>query len=649
MSFDNCHARSGGAVKASRNRPKKEGSNSVRWSSNNEHSCINKLRRNVKGTMVIKGKIDFSRCWADSGGAIRTHTSVNMSTGSASFRSCTANAFGGAIFSKNVYLSQDVSFSEVTALSGGLIFARGEVKMLGGRVMNCSPPQVMAEQRLEIANVSFTGTTQVRLGAPDISAERVQCQNGLRSFKSDKDQGCSRCDENGLQIDRGPVLDNRVNITECVPGPRGALRVESGYLKMKVGHMVDPRNVSRGFFCPNRYACIGGKASVDGSSPMCDAGYEGLGCVECSAAYGPSDSNSLVCVPCAESQMQRINQLARFFLQDLVLFCLSAGGVASSTGRQKVSAVLTNQFMSFAAVAGPVLLAVRQTESFKHAAYSLDEYVDGLSTLVQVGEGASTGGMSVNCILRYLGFSPTWQAEALLTLLTPACAMLALTAIRGLRIAIVVGVNCFLAKICLFFGRYLVCFRMEPEDLGGEVICEYVRHTSLSFASLMTIVVVVMVAGPISWVVLLNDERNTKAGFYLYLTAQYRDEVKFWEVTRLVRKILLAVICAVYPITLHPLTQILCISLILLAALVMEMRFLPYLSHSWNSSEQMLLVISMAMVCITSFYLANERHWSTSRSSQCVLLGVILALTIGPSYMQVTLILRQLLRERFGE
>lgn len=72
-----------------------------------------------------------------------------------------------------------------------------------------------------------------------------------------------------------------------------------------------PRNVSRGFFCPNRYACIGGKASVDGSSPMCDAGYEGLGCVECSAAYGPSDSNSLVCAwastPPAEVSKEGLN------------------------------------------------------------------------------------------------------------------------------------------------------------------------------------------------------------------------------------------------------------------------------------------------------------------------------------------------------
>lgn len=86
----------------------------------------------------------------------------------------------------------------------------------------------------------------------------------------------------------------------------------------------------------------------------------------------------------------------------------------------------------------------------------------------------------------------------------------------------------------------------------------------------------IALAGPALWWMLLGDEEHKDEPFYLYLTASYKEEWKSWEATRLIRKVFLAIICAALPISLHPAMQIMCISLVLLTALVLEMQFHPY-------------------------------------------------------------------------
>lgn len=409
--------------------------------------------------------------------------------------------------------------------------------------------------------------------------------------------------------------------------------------------MTEIENITRSFRCPNRMACIGGMISTHGWGEMCAPGYEGRGCFDCASSYAVSDINSFICLKCASSQWQQMFQMARFFLQDFVLFGLSAMGISSGTSKD--STILINHFMSFVAAAGPVLEVVRDTPTFKQTGKTVDDYVEGFSSTMEVGETSSGGsGMSASCILSYLKLPQALWSRSLIILFTPISATVALTLARGWRMAAVVGVNCFLPKACLCFARYLACFRMEPEDEGGQLFCLSDIYTNFSYLTLVAVISSIAFAGPAIWSVLLRDDENKNAAFFLYLTGPYKEQLRSWEVTRLVRKAALAIISAALPISLHPATQIMCISFILLGALVLETQMQPYREQHWNMEEKVLLTVSLALVSVTSCYMANENSWSSTHQSQCILLFTIFTLCILPSNVMICLIIRQLLRER---
>ena len=187
---------------------------------------------------------------------------------------------------------------------------------------------------------------------------------------------------------------------------------------------------------------------------------------------------------------------------------------------------------------------------------------------------------------------------------------------------------------------------MEPESEGGEQFCLFSMYTGFPFVPLVAVVSSIALAGPAIWWWLLKDEANKDTAFYIYLTGSYKEELKSWEVTRLVRKVALAIVSAALPISLHPATQIFCISFILLTALALETQMHPYKDHHWNLEEKTLLNLSLALAIFTSCYMAHENHWSSSYHTQCFLLSVIFMLCIVPSNILIYLILRQLLRER---
>ncbi|CAK9093817.1 unnamed protein product [Durusdinium trenchii] len=511
-----------------------------------------------------------------------------------------------------------------------------------------SAPQISALKLINMSNLSLENTSHVWFVAPEIHLKQVKCDNGLASFKQPHHVGCVSCEENKIQVFGNPILDDDLPLKTCWSAPRGTAHVDMHHLKLKIGYMVEKANISRSFRCPNRLACMGGEISTEGFGEMCAEGYRGQGCVKCEKGYGSSDSNRFVCVACASSVWRQRMQMGRFVLEDLLLFALSVSGVASTSG-EKESKILTNHFMSFVAAAGPVIQAVQETPTFKRIMSHLDVYVEGLSTSVEAGEGSGSsaaGGMSARCIQGYLNLPKNWWCRALLTLFTPFCAIAALMAMRGWRIAAVVGVNCFLPKACLCFARYLVCYRMEPEHEGGELFCAYRMYTGFSLLGLLLLVAAIACSGPVLWWRLLSDKSHSDAPYYLYLSASYKEDLKSWEVTRLVRKVFLAVICAALPVSLHPAMQIMCISLVLLTALILEMQFRPYKDSFWNLEEKTLLTVSLAMVSVTSCYLANEYHWSSTYRTQQFLLLVILVLSIVPTNVLVFQIIVQLLRER---
>ena len=59
----------------------------------------------------------------------------------------------------------------------------------------------------------------------------------------------------------------------------------------------------------------------------------------------------------------------------------------------------------------------------------------------------------------------------------------------------------------------------------------------------------------------------------------------------------------------------------------------------------MLLTTSLAMVSITSCFLANEYHWGSTHRNQRFLLTTILTFIVVPINILICMILRQLLSE----
>lgn len=602
-----------------------------------------------RGSVQLNGTSEFRNCVAGAGGALFARGDLNLAKNAkATFQDGKADAFGGALHGRDMQLLGDAFFRNITALAGGIIQSTGTVKVPGAVMQETGAPQISALKLIQVSNVSVTNTSHVWFVAPEIHLSDVHCDNGLASFKEEHHVGCRTCEENKIQVSGSPVLDDGTPEMHCLPAPRGTAEIDNYHITLKKGWMTEKANISRSFRCPNRLACFGGTVSTSGWSAMCSEGYEGRGCTKCTSEFGPLDSNGLVCVPCATQLWRQNLQTARYVLQDLLIFGLSLMGISS--GATKDSKILTNHFMSFVAAAGPVLQAVQETPTFKRLMQHGDAYVEGFSDVMEAGEssGSSNSGISSSCILSYWNLPRFWWTRAICMLVVPFLAMVSLSLLRGWRIAVVVGVNCFLAKGCLSFARFLVCYRMEPEHEGGQLSCFYDKFADFNIATLLALVMSIAIAGPLSWWLLLADEASKQAPFYVYLTDSYKEELKRWEVTRLVRKAALAIICAALPISLHPAMQIMCISLVLLTALVLEMQFHPYKDNRWNQEEKVLLITSLAMVSITSCYLANEYHWSSTHRNQCFLLTLIVLLCVVPSNILIILILLQLWAEKKG-
>ena len=602
---------------------------------------LNKMK--ATAAAMLYGDCSFHNCTAPEGCAMSVKGNILLNqSGKVMIEDCHG---GPALEGNDMLLFGQASFRKVFM---GVIQSFGTVKLVRPVMQLTSGtylPQISATKGIDISNALFQNSSLVVFDAPQIQVKNVSCENGLQSFKDARKIGCKACDENRVQFSGGPILDENVSAKGCVLTPRGTAKVGPRFLKLKMGYMTEKENITKSFRCPNHMACIGGTVSTDGWGEMCAAGYQGRGCLDCANSYAVSDLNSFVCLQCSSSQWKQVFQMARFVLQDLLLFGLSTMGVSSGTSKD--SKILTNHFMSFVAAAAPVLEVVRETPTFKRlvAGNTVDEYIEGFSSTMEVGESSSPG-ISAMCILSYLNLPQRFWSRILLILFTPFCSIATLALARGWRLAAVVGVNCFLPKVCICFARYLACFRMEPENEGGEQFCLSDMYASFSFVPLMAVISSIAVAGPAIWWWLLKDEANKDTAFYLYLTGSYKEELKSWEVTRLVRKVALAIVSAALPISLHPATQVLCISFILLTALALETQMHPYKDHHWNLEEKILLNLSLALAIFTSSYMANERHWSSTYQTQCFLLFVIFMLCIVPSNILIYLILRQLLRER---
>ena len=420
----NCRASLGGAVYIRRGNGF---SHAILWFSSDRTKWRNKAQKRLllgfskgqKAAAMLYGDCSFQHCTAAVGCAMSVRGTILLNqSGKVMVEDC--HGEGPALEGNDMFLFGQTSFRKVLM---GAIQSFGTVKLVRPVMQETSGtyfPQISAT-KVDISNASFQNSSLVVLLASQIQVKNVSCENGLQSFKDAHKVGCKACDENRVQFSGGPILDENISAKGCVLTPRGTAKVGPRFLKLKMGYMAEKENITKSFRCPNHMACIGGTVSTDGWGEMCAAGYQGRGCLDCAKSYAVSDLNSFICLKCSSSLWQQVFQMARFVLQDLLLFVLSTMGVSSGTSKD--SKILTNQFMSFVAAATPVLEVVRDTPTFKRLmAGNVNEYLEGFSSTMEVGESSSPG-ISATCILSYLNLPQEYWCRTLLILFTPFCSI----------------------------------------------------------------------------------------------------------------------------------------------------------------------------------------------------------------------------------
>ncbi|CAE7230101.1 GIP [Symbiodinium sp. KB8] len=593
----------------------------------------------------------FQNCKASLGGAIHAAGAVRMK-GHVEFRDVMATTVrgGAAVSSHLMSVDRPVTIINASVPDGGVFCMQRAFRASMMTFINATAPQIQCASRLRIIDVSVTGTT-ASLMAPQRKIQRLTCDNGLEGYLDRMETGCHRCRPGFFQLQGGPEIrnDNQVTGHNCIQAPMGSEQIDQ-ILQIRPGFMVARSNLSTSLRCPNVMACPGGQLMADqGVRDMCEHGYEGRGCVNCQkSSHGRVTNNPFACAACAQRPFRKVFQWTWFILQNSGIFAISASGVLMVEQESYKSTILTNQLMSYVTVSLPVLTAVMYSQTFRNTAEIVQDVLRTLQIPVEIADSGGGEGLSVQCLLGYIGLKKTLYGTDVVFAATALCLMAILGWLVDFWSAVVVGFNCFLPRICFCLGRHLVCYRMLPQAQGGEMVCGFEEDAHIPKPMACVMMVVCFLVGAGMWAVLLRYRGDSSSPGVMYLTNAYTTECRMWEITVLLRKMALMAVNAILPVTLHASMQMECISVILLISLVMNHRCAPYVSKAWNNGESVLLVLALATVSLTSCYKANELDWSRSATNQQVMMIIIILMATGPAVIlgiQITIALYRELTE----
>jgi len=297
-------------------------------------------------------------------------------------------------------------------------------------------------------------------------------------------------------------------------------------------------------------------------------------------------------------------------------------------------------------VTAPALLALQQTGTFNEQLQQLGKATIAFFSIpVQAGDaGESSVSISTECLQRYMGMEPSLLFSQLMSSLLYIVLMLCLALKSGRSIAAVVGVNCFLPKVCATFGWYLIIYRMEP--LGERLSLLEAQHRVAGMVIAVLAIILCFMVGPGSWIKMTRDKSVIDKPHVLFLTRSYREGFETWEVEKLTRRMVLKVISTIFPITLNPSMQMAGVTLVLIASLILHTSQAPYAKEAWNQIELGLLATALVTVVLTTLCLANEMHWAHSDETQIILILGITSIVAVAGGLQSFLLGRELLRER---
>ncbi|CAE7374913.1 pmpB [Symbiodinium sp. CCMP2456] len=616
-------------------------------------------------TLFSNGSIHFRSCSADKGGGLHVQDDGKLHCGGALlFQDCAATASGGGILSeageeqaianlsfercraraasalmmtssstdlqlKQLFMTDNTGNDGVDIIAAGSIaIEAAHFHSQSGGVQIETAQSLRLDDVLDCTNVS---SCTFRAKTAHVAGFRCPVGTGVGSGISSLDQGCLVCAEGYTQVLFG-------SSEPCLHCPDKARQCFASHFEMQSGTMVEHTNVSRSFHCPNEAACPGGQ--LPGGTPMCAEGYNGPGCVGCTTGHAKADSSVLSCTRCSDERLVQASQWMLFLSQRMLLFGLTATSAgAKSAGDLKESSIYLNQLMAFATISTMVFTAVMQTNTAKDLKSNAITFLFGAAMVVaDTGSGqGSVGFASSQCLLSYIGFQQTLGGSHMLDMTVAAVLVVILSLVKDHRVALAAGLNCFLPSIVADFGKYMVCYRLEPDDGSGleRLHCPFLPEGSkgAGFVQVCAGLVLFLTVALLAWVRLSMSKELPPPSHVVFLTGKYKETYALFEMERLVRKTLLTFIGAMLPIASAPALQMGCLGAVVFSSLLLYGAAQPYHTPAWNRSEIALLATATYMIMVSGL-LANEFHWGHSvATQQFIIVSTMILGGVVSSYM----------------
>eukprot|EP00439_Symbiodinium_sp_Y106_P013678 s4908_g1.t4 len=603
------------------------------------------------GAVHHRGSLVFEACNARNGGGLHSNAGQGHFA-NLRFDACDAGVVGAAFSAiADDGAAMEVRMEELWLLNAGRSNSKdfevsGALKLGSTHLSSESSFGVYVSVRdllvEDVMNCTKTPTCTFFANTSQSAGFLCPLGTGVVDFNASEEFGCFACKPGSTQVQ---TTTNR----SCSPCPDGALLCLAGELKMTRGLMVELENVSRSFHCPNEASCPGGHVSQGRvQAAMCEDGYRGQGCTSCSDGHAMADNSVFSCTACSKDRRIQVVQWITFLSQRAFLFALGAFSAlgAKKAGDLKQSSIYLNQLMAFATISNTILAAVLQTKTAKDIKSEAANFF--FNAAAHTAEAASGQGSlrsaSSQCLLSYVGYEKTLWGAHLLEVVVAAGLMSSLSLMKDFRAALIAGINCFLPAIAADFGKYFVCFRLQPSD---DLYCPFIPgFAGLAGATQVAVgLTVFMVAALWTWLSLSRSEEDPPPSHVVFLTSKYQPRYALFETERLIRKTLFTFIGALLPIS-SPALQMGCLGMVVWVALFLYCLYQPYHTPEWNWIEICLLFVAMLMILSVSTLLANEFHWGHSVPTQQSIIFTTAAVAAVASAIMTFRVMQELVREQ---
>ena len=561
--------------------------------------------------MSLKGKVEFLNATAKGHGGGIYMEAGRLDASHLSFKGCTAEHDGAAIFVQGPATLQHLETEQCTSsVSSAVLYAKGNLRVSDLTTSMRPSKTGSGNQHLNSAGAAHLTSWMCKsqqkcalLAEKGGNITKMSCSPGTGFMTlSSSIQGCFVCPPGSLR------LGYSAEYNWCYSCPENTEVCHPKELKMPFGMSLIPTELAfNTIYCPNPEACPGGRLATEDSdhflfktieevqeitiAAMCAEGYIGEGCFQCSKNYSIADGNPLTCTACPSWSTNFVARgIAFYAAKDLILF-LSAtvNAIAASPVKRKQSAVLLNQLMAFATVSNILCSGIMYTKTFHNITSATRRVLQRMQIPVDLAQVQGDETLSKQCLLRHFGLPDSLGHTHLASMIFPA-SLMAMLAIKDPFLSLVVGTNVFLPGFTAAFGKYLIAFRMQPQSAGGQLEMPFLPGFGATFDILAVFgaVLLCFAFGILGWWHMTQtngkDQDEVPPQHVLYLIQSYTPESRSWEIERLVRKMILSFITCAIPVSYSPALQTEAVSLTLLTSLVLYTMLLPY-KETWSKVQ----------------------------------------------------------------